>query len=58
MQILAVIGSFIGAIYQASIHVYVSNIGQGCLGQISRDYGIIGAHDANIPLIHEQYMDR
>jgi len=38
--------------------VYVSNIGQGYLGKTTRDYVIMRAHDADIPLIHRQYMDR
>ena len=37
---------------------YWSGIGQGYPGKISRDYGIMSVHDADIPLIHEQYMDR
>lgn len=38
--------------------VYVYNIGQGYLGKTARDYIIMRAHDADIPLIHGQYLDR
>lgn len=38
--------------------VYASNIGQRYLGKTTSDYVIMRAHDADIPLIHEQYLDR